>query len=107
MKIFKAIEFNIAKEREHINSHYNKRERKALLKLCDLFEAGEWQKCLDHVNNPKAFPYNKRGEYPEVEHICIPIADILHCVPCYNFYTKAQLKAEIKEEMKNDAISKE
>ncbi len=109
MKIFKLIQIDIDKERERIVSTYpigykhgkpiyNKRQQKALLKLCDMFEAGDWQGCLDHINNKKIFPYNNHSEYPETEHIGIQMLHILRDLGSETFFTVPQLKAEIKRE---------
>jgi len=91
MKLFKLIEIDLDKERERIRTHFNKREQRALNKLCDLFEIGDWQGCLDHVRDKKAFPYNKRGEYPEVEHISMEMNNVLQQVGYHNFYTQTEL----------------
>ena len=102
MKIFKLklIKIDLEKERIRINYkngvgvyRYNKRQRKVLLKLVDLFDAGDWQACLDWVNDKKNFPYNEKEEYDEKEHIGIEISDILYGVGYDNYYTSEQLFA--------------
>ena len=56
MVIFKRIDIDLDQERERIwRVEYTKAQRAALLKLLELFEAGKWQECIDHVNNKKAF----------------------------------------------------
>lgn len=99
MKIFKAIEIDLDAERERIKRPrlYNKRQRAALIELYNLFEAGEWQKCLDLVNDVTMFPYNDREEYYETEHICSAVSNTLMDLFNYNIYTQEQLKNEIKE----------
>ena len=92
MRIFKLIEIDLEDERKRIaNIGLNKRQKAALLKLVDLFERGEWQACLDHVNNKKAFPYNLREEYDEKEHISLEMGDILREVAFSNIYTADEL----------------
>jgi hypothetical protein len=93
--LFKRIEVDLATERKRIHAaHYNKRQRAALLKLIDLFEQGKFQECLNHVRNPKAFPYSKSGEYPEQEHIGIEISHVLVDMGRFNYYTREQLLRE-------------
>ena len=100
MTIFKRIDINLNKERKRINTvDYNKKQKLALLTLVDLFESGDWQACLDFVNNEENFPYNKLGEYPEQEHINVEISRVLHEVAFDNYYTKEQLIREIKEKI--------
>lgn len=101
MKLFKLIEIDMVAERNRINykGRYNAHQRKALLDLCELFEAGEWQKCLDHVNNKKAFPYNKKGEYPEQEHICTAMGTIIWHLGHTNYFTQEQLLKEAQEKI--------
>lgn len=96
MNIFKLIEIDLISERKRINKKglFTKKQREALLDLCELFEAGEWQKCLDMVNNEKAFPYNKKGEYPEAEHIGRDMVNVISNLGVYNFYTQEQLLEE-------------
>lgn len=101
MKIFKLIEIDIEKERGRIDKKgtYNKRQRKVLHGLLDLFVIGEWQKCLDFVNNKKNFPYNKDREYPETEHIGIEIGDVLRNLGYENYYTQEQLLEQAKQKI--------
>lgn len=100
MKVFKLIEIDLEKERARIRSaKYNKRQRRALHTLCNLFEKGEWQKCLDHIH--KAFPENKAGEYPETEHIGIEMGVVLSSLSHESFYTQKQLLKEVKEAPKS------
>ena len=100
MVLFKRIEVDLEKERKRIRKcGYTKAQKQALFKLCDLFEAGEWQKCLDHVNDKKAFPYNEKGEYPEVEHIGMGISDVLGQLGYENFYTQKELLETAKEKL--------
>ncbi len=103
MKLFKLIEINLEMERRRIERKgqdqrrvYNKKQRAALRKLCDLFEAGEWQKCLDHANNKAAFPYNEEGEYPETEHIGAEIVSVLRGLSYETFFTQQELITEIE-----------
>ena len=92
MTIFKRIDIDLAAERKRIaKAKYTKRQRAALTKLVDMFEAGQWQGCLDHVNDKKAFPYNEKGEYSEKEHIGIEIGGVLSRLGYENFYTQAEL----------------
>ena len=105
MIILKRIEVDINKERERITRLesedgkpiYNKRQQKALLTLCDLFEKGDWQGCLDHVNNKRAFPYNTRGEYPETEHIGREVAAVLCDLGAHGVYTIPQVIEVVKK----------
>lgn len=105
MTLFKLIEIDLDKERERIRTRFNKREQRALNKLCDLFEAGDWQGCLNHVNDKKAFPYNKRGEYPEVEHINPEMSNILDDLGTDSFYTKEDLVKRIAEKLQRDGAA--
>lgn len=102
MTLFKRIEYDMAGERARIAKvkSFTKKQRDALLKLCDLFETGKWQECCDHVNDEKAFPYNKEGEYPEQEHIGIEIANVLKDLRYYNYYTKDQLINDIADKLR-------
>lgn len=97
MRLFKLIEIDLAAERARIARFKDKRQRAALTKLVDLFEAGKWQECLDHVNDERAFPYNAKGEYPEVEHIGIEISKVLEALSYDLFYTQAELLRQAKE----------
>lgn len=99
MVLFKRIEIDIEGERKRVNRPrvYNARQRKALNTLIDLFEKGEFQKCLNHVNSKKAFPYNKTQEYDEKEHIGTEISHILHGVAYDNYYTRDELLKHAKE----------
>lgn len=97
MVLFKRIDFNLDAELKRIaKAKYTKRQRNALLKLVDLFEKGQWQECLNHVNDVKAFPYNKKDGYDEKEHIGIEMSDILHGLAYDNYYTKEQLLNDAK-----------
>lgn len=102
MKIFKLIEVDLGKERQRINKVFTGRQKKVLLELTDLFEAGEWQKCLDFVNNKKNFGYDKEKECDEKEYIRMEIADILCNLAYYNYYTKEQLLNEAREIIKEE-----
>lgn len=103
MVLFKRIEIDLDKERARIDKpgRYNKRQRKALHKLVSLFEKGEWQKCLDHVTDEKQFPYNKRREYPEIEHVGVEIHDVLAKLSYENFYTQEELLKQAKEKLES------
>ncbi len=105
MKLFKLIEIDLEKERARINTprRFNARQRRALLKLCDLFEAGKWKECLKHVTSKKAFPYNSKQEYEETEHIGMEIGDVLQSLRHYNFYTQDQLLAQAREKIAREA----
>ncbi len=98
MRLFKMIEIDMDAERKRIkkNGVYNKREQKALLKLCDLFEAGKWDECLKHVNDEKAFPYNDKAEYSEKEHINPKLSDVLFDLKYDKFFTVSQIIMEGK-----------
>ena len=101
MIIFKRIEIDLEKERKRIREvSYSSRQRAALLFLVDLFEQGKWQECLNHVNNKKAFPYNKKEGYPEREHIGVEISHILNDLPFYNYYTREELLNQAKASLK-------
>lgn len=102
MNIYKLIEIDMVAERARINHKgtYNKRQRKALLTLCDLFEAGEWQKCLDFVNDKKNFPRNERYEYPEQEHISPEMSRVLEALGHTNFWTSKQLVENVRQSLK-------
>ena len=106
MKIFKLIEIDLDAERKRINhpKRYNDKQRAALNRLVDLFEEGKWQECLDHVNDEVVFPYNKEGEYPEVDHIGIQISDILRHLGYSQFYTEKQLLTEAEKIIKKVEI---
>ena len=103
MRIFQIIDVNLEAARAKADSlekpgkHlFNKRQRKALHKLYDLFEAGKWQECLNHVRNPKAFP---RNSYPETEHIAMDVSDVLRELGYTNFVTQSDLLAQAREEL--------
>lgn len=99
--LFKRIEIDLEKERARIaKAGYDDRQRSALTKLVDLFEQGKWQECLNHVNDDTAFPYNEKGEYPEVEHISMEIGDLLHDMAHYNYYTGDELLQQAEERLK-------
>ena len=97
--VFKSIEVDIEGERQRIKRVYNKWQQKALLTLCDLFEAGEWRACLKHVNDKKAFPYNTQGHYDEKEHIGMEISDILCGMKYESFYTGEQILEHAKKRL--------
>jgi len=101
MTLFKRIEYDMAGERARIAKvKLTKPQREALLKLCDLFEAGKWQECYTHINDEKAFPYNEKGEYPEQEHIETEMGRILQDLRYYNYYTKDQLINDIADKLR-------
>ena len=96
--LFKRIEVDIEAERTRCNDgRYNKRQTKSLNILLDLFEKGEWQKCLDHIKNKKSFPYNKKEEYDEKEHIGIEVGKVIKDTAYYNYYTQPNLLDQAKE----------
>lgn len=104
MILFKRIEINLEAERARIaRVGLNKRQRAALTKVVDLFEQGKFQQCLDHIQDKKAFPYNRRGEYPEQEHVGIEIGDALRDMAHSNYYTQAEL---MKQALEHDAKQK-
>jgi hypothetical protein len=97
MTLFKRIEIDLEAERARITrTGYTRKQRAALIKLVDLFEEGKFQECLDHINDKKAFPYNKKYEYPEVEHVGIEIGDALRGMADFNYYTRDQLLEEAR-----------
>ena len=101
MILFKRIEVAMAGERARIAKvKFTKPQRAALVKLYDLFEAGKWKECCDHVNDEKAFPYNEKGEHPEQEHIDGDMQDILQGMQYYNYYTKDQLINDIADKLR-------
>lgn len=96
MTIFKLVEIDLTAERKRIAEvKFTKRQRDALLKLCDLFERGEWQACLDHVKNKKMFRMATGAGYHEVEHIGIEISYVLQELSRSNFYTVDQITAAL------------
>ncbi len=98
MKLFKLIEIDLVKERKRINRPiFNERQRKVLLTLIGLFEAGEFQKCLDLVNDKKAFSYNEKEEYDEKEHIGIEIGHILRGISYESYYTQKEILDEAQK----------
>lgn len=104
MTIFKRIEIDLEAERKRINraGTYNNRQKKVLLKLVDLFEKGEWQKCLYFVNDKRNFPDNEERGYSEKEHIGLDVADILHDVAYNNYYTRDEIMDEAREIIKKE-----
>ena len=109
MKLYKLIEIDMEAIRKRTNGglpKFTKHQRAALNKLYDLFEAGKWQKCLLHVNDKKAFPYNKKGEYPEIEHIPVAIEDVLRHLPHCSFFTQSNLKSEVLSEIREHLSKK-
>ena len=100
MRLFKLIEIDMAKERDRVlRCGFTKRQQAALIKLYDLFEAGDWKACIQHVNDKRAFPRNKKGEYPETEHIGMAVAAVLRELGHENFWTSERLLAEAKEKL--------
>ena len=99
MTIFKRIDIDMEAERARVNKVFKGRQRKALLKLYDAFEAGDFQKCLDLVNDKKEFPYNEKGEYPEVEHIGTEVHRVLSQVASDNFYTQCDLLHQAEQKI--------
>lgn len=103
--IFKRIECDIESERKRITRNdgssacYNKRQQKALLKLLNLFQQGKWQQCVDLIHNKKYFPYNKRREYSETEHIDEHMMKLLRDMAHYNYYTQEELLKQAKEKL--------
>jgi hypothetical protein len=98
MILFKLIEIDLDAERARIaKCRYTAPQRAALTKLLDLFEAGKWQECLDHVNDEKAFPYNEKGEYPEQEHIPTVVSDVLRELAYETYYTRDELLRQARE----------
>ena len=92
MIIYKEINIDMEAERKRVDKcKYTKKQKNALIKLYNLFEQGKWKECLIHVNDGKAFPDNKKHEYPEVEHIGIEIVDILMELDRYRFLTEDQI----------------
>jgi hypothetical protein len=102
MKLFKLIELDTKPERKRINKPgvYNKRQRKSLNALLDLFEAEKFQECLDFINDEKNFPYNTKRGYSEKEHIGLDIADVLIDMSKYNYYTVTQLLEDARKKLK-------
>jgi hypothetical protein len=101
MRLFKLIEIDTETERKRIAKvKYNKRQKKALLKLLDLFEEAKFQECLNHVH--KAFPYNERGDYSEKDHIGMDIGEVLNDMGHNNYYTKKMLLDEAREILKKE-----
>lgn len=102
MKIFQLIEIDMEAERARVERcKLTKRQKAALFKLYDLFEAGEWQACLNLVNDKNVFWTSRRNpkEYPEVEHIGIAVSDVLRQLGCENFYTQAELLKQAAERL--------
>lgn len=101
MNLFKLIEIDLDTIRADARKprKYNQRQRRALLKLYDLFEAGKWKECLKHAQSEKAFPRNKRGEYPEQEHIAIAVINVLQSLGSHNFYTQSELLDQARERL--------
>jgi hypothetical protein len=106
MTLFQRIDIDLDAERDRITKYgtFNKRQQRALLKLCELFEAGDFQGCLNLINDGVTFPYNSRGEYPESEHIGIEIGNVLHDVANHNIYTRDQLLEEAAQRLKAPSI---
>jgi len=105
MILFKRIEVDLDAERKRIDCVYrgkpvyNKRQRKVLHTLVNLFEQGKFQKCLNHINDKKAFPRNPTKEYSEREHIGIEIGNVLRSIGYEVFYTEKQLLEELKDKL--------
>ena len=97
MILFKKLSFCEKAERKRINTPgvYNKRQKKALLTLLDLFVAGKFQECASFMNK-KNFPYTVREEYPELEHVCPEMYRMLQDMTHYNYYTSDQLLEEAR-----------
>lgn len=105
MRLFKVIDIDIEAEKKRIADckGYTVRQRKALMLLMGLFEAGKWQECLDHINNPSAFPYNEKFEYPETEHIGIEVGKVLRMLCFETLFTREQLLIECRETIAKEA----
>ena len=108
LTLFKRIDIDIEAERTRINSkgRYNKRQKLALNTLIDLFEKGEFQACLDFINDKKNFPYNTHRHYEEMEHIGTEISGILHDVAHNDYYTQEELLKQAGEKLYNEAKEK-
>ncbi len=105
MILFQLIEIDMLAERKRIASAgYNLRQSLALFELCDLFEAGKWQECLDHIK--ANFGYDEEGEYSEQEHIGMAISAVLKDLGYSNFFTSDQLLQEVKEKIAEEALDK-
>ena len=102
--LFKRVEIDLEAERKRINSkeRYNKRQRLALNTLVDLIETGDFQACLDFVNDKVNFPYNNQRGYNESEHIGIELSDILHDVAYNNYYTQEELLKQAREKFRKE-----
>ena len=55
--------------------------------------------CLKLVNDKKAFPYNKRGEYYEQDHIGLEIGRVLQSLRYDNYYTADDLLEQAKKRL--------
>ena len=101
MILFKRIEIDLEKEHKRVKAApYNGRQRRALLKLLDLFEQGLFQECLDHLHNPKAFRHDPRGGWHESEHVGVEIADALCDMGQASYYTECQMLQEAVNALK-------
>jgi hypothetical protein len=82
MVLYKVVDLTaaLAEERRRIcrPRTYNKRQRKALLTLLDLFEAGEFGKCEEMMADEEVFPYDTVKGYSESEHIAEFVYRTLH-----------------------------
>lgn len=98
MVLFKRVDIDLEKERARIaKAGFNKRQRKALTTLVDLFEQGKFQECLDHIRDDKNFPRHPVKEYSEREHIGIEIGDALHDMAYSNYYTREEILKQAKD----------
>lgn len=106
--LFKRVEIDLEGERNRIKKAFrrHKQQREALLKLCDLFEAGKWQECLDHINDDKNFPYDEDKEYSTREHIGIEVGNTLRDMAFENYYTQKDLLEQAEKFLKKEAKEK-
>lgn len=101
--LFKRIEIDLDPILQRINNaNYNTRQKNALLKLIELFKKGDWNACLKHCNDKKAFPYNRQHEYRETEHIDEEIARVLYDVVHNSYFTKDELLKQAQEHLEKN-----
>ena len=96
MVIFKRLEIDMDRIREKMRRIFNKREQKALTKLYDLFEIGDWKACADLINDGKTFPRSRRG-YSEKEHIEPEVWDILMECARHDMYEEKDFLRQTKD----------
>ena len=89
MKLYKLVEIDVDSERARIKGcSYSDGIRNRLLDLCDLFEAGKFQACLDEI---------KTWTELQRDSIGYEIGKVLIDMGYSYYYTRDQIIADVKK----------